>query len=117
MKKQTKFSKIISLLQSGKSPKDVAKELKIPVQSVYTAKYIDRQRSKSLWNGKKKVGRPRKLQTVTVSATNNPLISKVILEDRVESLQIEIANLKHQIVGFRAVISYLEDLAGIRDSQ
>jgi len=35
----------------------------------------------------------------------------------VDRLEKEIANLKHQIVGFRAVISYLEDLAGLRNSQ
>jgi len=45
------------------------------------------------------------------------LLAKTLLEDRVESLNIEIANLKHQIIGFRAVISYLENLAGIKDSQ
>ncbi len=39
------------------------------------------------------------------------------LEETISILQHENRELKHQIVGFRAVISYLEDLAGIRISQ
>lgn len=39
------------------------------------------------------------------------------LEDQISDLQIKVHNLQHQIVGFRAVISYLEDLSGIRNSQ
>lgn len=41
----------------------------------------------------------------------------IIANGKVVKLQSEIDNLKHQIVGFRAVISYLEDLAGLRNSQ
>jgi hypothetical protein len=40
-----------------------------------------------------------------------------LLKDVVESIRRDNQELKHQIVGFRAVISYLEDLAGIRNSQ
>jgi hypothetical protein len=40
-----------------------------------------------------------------------------LLKDVNESIRQENQELKHQIVGFRAVISYLEDLAGIRNSQ
>ena len=40
-----------------------------------------------------------------------------VLKDVNESIRRENQELKHQIVGFRAVISYLEDLAGIRISQ
>lgn len=39
------------------------------------------------------------------------------LEGTISLLRQENQELKHQIVGFRAVISYLEDLAGIRISQ
>jgi hypothetical protein len=39
------------------------------------------------------------------------------LEETISFLRQENQELKHQIVGFRAVISYLEDLAGIRNSQ
>jgi hypothetical protein len=39
------------------------------------------------------------------------------LEETISFLRQENQTLKHQIVGFRAVISYLEDLADIRNSQ
>jgi len=45
------------------------------------------------------------------------LLAKVMLEDKVESLTAEIAELKNQITGFRAVISYLEHHLGLENSQ
>lgn len=39
------------------------------------------------------------------------------LEDVVESKDIEILELKHQIVGYKAVISYLEHQLGLGKSQ
>jgi hypothetical protein len=35
----------------------------------------------------------------------------------IDEVRIENEDLKHQIIGFRAVISYLEDMAGLRSSQ
>jgi hypothetical protein len=39
------------------------------------------------------------------------------LQDRVDEQEIQIRNLQHREIGYRAVISYLEDLAQIRQSQ
>jgi len=39
------------------------------------------------------------------------------MQERIEELEIKNQNLQHQIIGFRAVISYLENMAGVRISQ
>lgn len=64
-----------------------------------------------------------KTMTVKVKAhRRNPAnreISAELLEAHIQikNLTAENQNLKHQIIGFRAVVSYLEDMAGIRNSQ
>ena len=72
--------------------------------------------------GKKK---PAKAKNMTVKvkahrrhpAHTAPDVSLMLSEQRVNTLVKENQELRHQIIGFRAVISYLEDLAGIRISQ
>jgi hypothetical protein len=64
----------------------------------------------------------RKAKTVKVKAhrrhpAGTAPADLIIANGKVVKLEGEIANLKHQIVGFRAVISYLEDLSGLRNSQ
>lgn len=64
----------------------------------------------------------RKSKTVRVKAhgrhpAGTAPADLIIANNKVVKLQSEIDNLKHQIVGFRAVISYLENLAGLRHSQ
>jgi hypothetical protein len=39
------------------------------------------------------------------------------LQAIIDRQQIENVNMRHQIIGFRAVISYLENQLGIKDSQ
>jgi hypothetical protein len=70
----------------------------------------------------KGASKPRKTMTVKVKAhrrhpAGTAPADLIIANGKVVKLQSEIDNLKHQIVGFRAVISYLEDLAGLRNSQ
>lgn len=70
----------------------------------------------------KGASKPRKSKTVKVKAhSRHPAgtapADLIIANGKLVKLQSEIENLKHQIVGFRAVISYLEDLAGLRNSQ
>ncbi len=43
--------------------------------------------------------------------------SKSALEDIIDDKDVEILNLKHQIVGYKAVISYLENQLGLGKSQ
>lgn len=66
--------------------------------------------------------KPRKAKTVKVKAhrrhpAGTAPADLIIANGKVVKLESEVANLKHQIVGFRAVISYLEDLSGLRNSQ
>jgi hypothetical protein len=66
--------------------------------------------------------KPRKAKTVRVKAhrrhpAGNAPADLIIANGKVVKLQSEIENLKYQIIGFRAVISYLENQAGLRDSQ
>lgn len=73
------------------------------------------------WIIKKEV-KPGKTMTVKVKAhRRHPAgiapADLIIANGKVVKLQSEIDNLKHQIVGFRAVISYLEDLAWFRNLQ
>lgn len=96
--------------------KDLAKKLKVPVSTVYTERW---RANKSI--EPKKRGRPPKAWESTrpanVMQKEGQLLAKTLLEDKVEALNAEVANLKHQIVGFRAVISYLEHHVGLETSQ
>ncbi len=66
--------------------------------------------------------KPRKSKTVRVKAhrrhpAGTAPADLIIANGKVVKLQSEIENLKYQIIGFRAVISYLENQVGLRDSQ
>jgi len=39
------------------------------------------------------------------------------LQERIEELETKNKNLEHQIIGFRSVISYLENMSGLKASQ
>lgn len=39
------------------------------------------------------------------------------LNNQINHLNIDIANLKHQVIGYKAVISYLENQLGLKASQ
>jgi len=93
--------------------------MKVPVGYVYTTRHNEKKSVKGA--APKRVGRPPKAwenpRPANILQKESQLLAKTLLEDRVEALNIEIANLKHQIIGFRAVVSYLENLAGVKDSQ
>lgn len=117
--KTTKKAKILKLLADGLTPKEVAAKMKVPVSHVYTTRYNEKKSVKGA--APNRMGRPPKARTNPSPANllqkESQLLAKTLLEDKVEALTIEIANLKHQIIGFRAVVSYLENLAGVKDSQ
>jgi len=95
------------------TPSELAKKLKVPKATVYTERW---KLNKS--NGVvAKRGRPSKGKTRPAIQKEGQLLAKTILEDKVEAMSAEIADLKHQIVGFRAVISYLEHHIGLETSQ
>jgi hypothetical protein len=95
------------------TPSELAKKLKVPKATIYTERW---KLNKS--NGVvAKRGRPSKEKTRPALHEERQLLAKTILEDKVEALEAEINQLKHQIVGFRAVISYLEHHVGLETSQ
>lgn len=76
---------------------------------------------------KKKVGRPkgsknRKIPSKATAVeraaeifyTNNEIIR---LNHTIDNLRDQIANLQHQAIGYKAVISYLENQLGLKGSQ
>lgn len=76
------------------------------------------------WAANKKTIKPKKSEmTVKVKAhrrrPHGTVEADMIAEGKLRIIQLEqeVAELKHQIVGFRAVISYLENLADLRSSQ
>jgi transposase len=114
--KATKKNLILSMLAKGMKPKDIAKELKVGVKSVYSARYVAKK-SGSAQTFKRRAPKMVLSYDKLPADAINRMTARVQMEDKVEALNVEIANLKHQIIGFRAVISYLEDLAGVRNSQ
>ena len=99
------------------TPSELAKKLKVPKATVYTERW---KLNKS--NGVvAKRGRPskswEKTRPANVLQKEGQLLAKTLLEDKVKAMSEEIADLKHQIVGFRAVISYLEHHIGLETSQ
>jgi hypothetical protein len=71
--------------------------------------------TKQSWYSVKYMMKRRSSKKTKQTLPNHPHISKA--DYRIAQMELEIANLKHQIVGFRSVISYLENLAGVRSSQ
>ena len=81
---------------------------------------------------KRKVGRPKGSKTKMTKADFQKAIEpsleklKIVQQMRVETLrlnhvidrlQTDIANLNHQMIGYKAVISYLENQLGLKASQ
>lgn len=79
---------------------------------------------------KRKPGRPKgvKNKTVSVKANFKEAIrnaaheikvanSIMSLNNTINHLESDLANLRHQIIGYKAVISYLENQLGLKASQ
>lgn len=83
-------------------------------QDWYSARYILK---------KEKDGKAiPKVKTVKVKSYERALPNETTYDviagyNKLLELQKENADLKHQIIGFRSVISYLENLSGLRNSQ
>ena len=74
------------------------------------------------------MGRPKKMTKTELKKTLEPSIEKLRfiqkisqetlrLNNVIDHLQADIANLNHQIIGYKAVISYLENQLGLKASQ
>ena len=100
--------------------KQVAEMTGFPLSMVYQVKY---QMNKNNKKSKKPVGRPRKKKvTITREEVASNAYRKLQLEcamfkDTNDWLLRETKKLETEIVGFRAVISYLEHRLGLESSQ
>lgn len=70
MKKQTKHEKIIALYKEGMKPKDIAAKLKINVQMVYAAKYLENKNKKKI--SKKSDEYKNKIEVITGTVVFRP---------------------------------------------
>ena len=66
---------------------------------------------------KKKPAKQKTLSTQTKFALELAYKERERLHEIIERKELENINMRHQIIGFRAVISYLENQLGIKDSQ
>lgn len=96
-----KVNQIVNLSKQGKSPKEIAKIAGTTLQYVYDI----RSKQKLVSKNKKNVSRKQKPKEVYrwVQMDNDP--------------QATIESLKHEIVGYKAVISYLEHRLGLSSTQ
>jgi hypothetical protein len=96
--------------------KQVAKMTGFPLSMVYQTKY-------NMNKKKKPVGRPRKTKvTVTREEVTSNVFRKLqldcaLLAGSKRTLLREVDRLEREVVGFRAVISYLEHRLGMESSQ
>ena len=66
---------------------------------------------------KKKPARQKTLSTQTKFALEICHREQQRLQEIIDRKELENVNMRHQIIGFRAVISYLENQLGIKGSQ
>lgn len=96
------------------SSKQVAEMTGLPLSMVYQTKY-------NMNKKKKPVGRPRKTKITRADVTSNAhsklQLECALLQDRNNFYAREVDRLESEIVGFRAVISYLEHRLGLESSQ
>ena len=66
---------------------------------------------------KKKPSKKKTLSPQTKLALEVSRREEERLQEIIDRKELENVNMRHQIIGFRAVISYLENQLGIKDSQ
>ena len=115
---KAKRVEIEELLKQGLPYKEVSEKTGVGLDYLYNVVYRlklqrrrKRQESKQLKDIKELSG-PQKDFMLKVARDE-----RLRMQERIEELEIKNQNLQHQIIGFRSVISYLENMAGIRNSQ
>jgi len=114
----TTTAKIRALIkeQPHMTAKQIAEVVGCRPQAVHSVKYLDQRKLR-------KAGKPTKKIRITKTQANLAKRLKVPLDAYAKELagfdtrSDVIADLRHQIVGFRAVISYLENQLGLKNSQ
>lgn len=123
---ETATSKIRALIkeQPHMTAKQIAEVVGCRPQAVHSVKYLDKRKVRKSGTPVKKRGRPAK-KVIRISKTEANLAKRLkvpVVAYAKELAGIDtrsdiIADLRHQIVGFRAVISYLENQLGLKNSQ
>ena len=125
-KTHSKRQQIIEMLKIGKKPAFIAKELGVKVQTVYSTKWLNKKAktvtitanspaNRSVVTVTNKRGRPLK-QSKDDEIRRLITVNMQLMDDN-KFLVKEVDKLRHQVTGFRAVISYLENQVGLRNSQ
>lgn len=116
LSKSAQIRKILTDTPSIPS-KQVAEMTGFPLSMVYQVKWAMNKKNK------RPVGRPRKVKTtITREEVSTNVFRKfqldcAMLQDKNELLCREVDRLEREVVGFRAVISYLEHRLGLESSQ
>lgn len=115
---KAKRVEVEELLKQGLPYKEVSEKTGVGLDYLYNVVYRlklqkrrKRQESKQLKDIKELSG-TEKDRMLKVARDE-----RLRMQERIEELEIKNQNLQHQIIGFRAVISYLENMAGVRISQ
>jgi len=115
---KAKRVEVEELLKEGLPYKEVSEKTGVGLDYLYNVVYRlklqrrrKRQESKQLKEIKELSG-TEKDRMLKVARDE-----RLRMQERIEELEIKNQNLQHQIIGFRAVISYLENMAGVRISQ
>lgn len=115
---KAKRVEVEELLKQGLPYKEVSEKTGVGLDYLYNVVYRlklqrrrKRQESKQLKEIKELSG-TEKDRMLKVARDE-----RLRMQERIEELEIKNQNLQHQIIGFRAVISYLENMAGVRISQ
>ena len=100
MRKRSKAAKIVKELETGKTPKEVASALKVPISSVYTVNW-KRKRDLALAKGLSRLNKLR-------MAVDPPLDSKPpVVDPALDFLREELASVERQIDNLNTVASFL----------
>lgn len=118
MKKQSKSEKIRKELETGKSPKEVAAALKLPISSVYTvnwkrkkalvrAKAISRLKKVQLRESEVELAKKMNIPIKTYAKEKAKLLLANKSDPALDFLREELASVERQIDNLNTVASFL----------
>lgn len=115
---KAKRVEIQELLKQGLSYSEVSERTGAKLQYLYNVanklklkKRLKRQEAKK-FQDIKQLSESQKDHLLKINRNE-----RLRLQDRIEELETKNKNLEHQIIGFRSVISYLENMSGLKASQ
>lgn len=108
----SKKEKILSMIKEGKPTKEIAKAVGVKVQDVYNTKYLANRNAAKKAVKAKVLSRKKKITLKKKQAEQYRWIHRSAVDP-----QATIESLQHEIVGYKAVISYLEYRLGLSSTQ